>query len=80
MDDDQAALAIISNFKGHITPAVNSLLEQNDILVILFPPSTTDHLQPMDLTVNMPAKGFLKTKFGEWYTEQVFSATGWTQP
>lgn len=60
MDDDQATLVIFHNFKGHIAHAVNSILEQYDILITLFPPSTTGHVQPMDLTVNKPAKGFSK--------------------
>lgn len=31
----------------------------------------TDCLQPMDLTVNKPAKDFLKRCFGDWYAEQI---------
>lgn len=40
---EKAALVIIDNFKGQITTAVNNLLEQN-ILVCLLPPNTTDFL------------------------------------
>ena len=69
--DDQAALVIINNFKGQITPSMNNLLVENNILVTLLLPNTTDLLQPMDLTVNKPAKDFLKRKFEEWYSEQV---------
>ena len=48
---EKAALVIIDNFKGQITTAVNNLLEQN-ILVCLLPPSTTDLLQPMDIAIS----------------------------
>ena len=65
------ALAIIDNFKGQVTAPVNALLEENDIHVCLLPPNTTDVLQPMDISVNKPAKDFLKGKFQEWYSTQV---------
>ena len=37
----------------------------------LLPPNTTDRLQPMDISVNKPAKDFLRKKFQEWYADQV---------
>ena len=64
-------IAIMDNFKGQITALVNALLEKNDIHVCLLPPNTTDVLQPMDISVNDPAKDFLKGKFQEWYSTQV---------
>ncbi len=54
----QAAMVIIDNFKGQVTAAINELLEAHDIHMCL-----TDLLQPMDITVNKPAKDFLKRKF-----------------
>lgn len=49
--DSAAALVIIDNFKGQITPAVNNLLESNNIHTCLLPPNTTDCLQPLDISV-----------------------------
>ena len=69
--DDQAALVIMDNFKAQVTSSVVSLLEDNNILVCYIPPNTIDKLQPMDLTVNKPAKDFLKQKFQEWYSDQI---------
>ena len=51
-DPEQAALVIMDNFKGQMTPAINELLEANSIQVCLLPPNTTDLLQPMDIAVN----------------------------
>ena len=68
---DKPALVIMDNFKGQITAAINELLESHNIHVTLLPPNTTDLLQPMDISVNKPAKDFLKRKFEEWYCEQV---------
>ena len=67
----QSALVIMDNFKGQITAAVNKLLEENDIHVCLLPPNSTDVLQPMDLTVNKPAKECIKGKFENWYADQI---------
>ena len=39
--------------------------------MVLLPPNTTDSLQPMDVSVNKPAKDFLKRCFEEWYSGEV---------
>ena len=70
-EDDTPALVIMDNFKGQITSAISELLEANNIHVVLLPPNTTDSLQPMDLSVNKPAKDFLKRQFEEWYSGEV---------
>ena len=41
------------------------------MLLSLLPPNTTDLLQPMDISVDKPAKAYLKNKFERWYAEQV---------
>ncbi len=69
--DDQSALVIMDNFKGQITTTINNLLETNNINVCLLPANTTDLLQPMDISVNKPAKEFLKRKFEQWYSDEV---------
>ena len=67
-EEDAPALVIMDNFKGQIT---SKLLEENSIHTCILPPNTTDLLQPMDLSVNKPAKEFLRQKFQEWYADQV---------
>ena len=49
----------------------SEILEKNNIDVVYIPPNCTDRLQPMDLSINKPAKHFLKEKFQLWYAEQV---------
>ena len=61
----------MDNFREQTTPAINQLLEENNIHVSLLPANTTDKLQRMDLSVNRPAKAFLKRKFEEWYCQQI---------
>ena len=68
---DSAALVIIDNFKGQITPAVNDLLESNNIHTCLLSPNTTDRLQPLDISVNKSVKDYLKRRFNDWYAQQV---------
>lgn len=71
LGESRPALVVIDNFKGQVTESVNALLEQNDIHTCLLPPNTTDVLQPMDISVNKPAKDFLRSKFQQWYSTQV---------
>ena len=61
----------MDNFKGQITDQIVQLLSDNNVHVVLIPPNCTDQLQPMDLSVNKPAKEFLRSKFSDWYSEQV---------
>ena len=71
LGDRKSALVVIDNFKGQITPAVNAALDECDIHVFLLPPNTTYTLQPLDISVNKPAKDFIRGKFQEWYLNKV---------
>ena len=57
---DHHDLRIFDKFKGQLTDDVLLLLEK--ITVILYccivPPNRTDHLQPLHLSINKPAKDF----------------------
>ena len=70
-DPDTPALVIMDNFKGQVVGMVTDLLELNNIHVCLLPPNTTDKLQPRDISVNKPAKDFLKRSFEDWYSQKV---------
>ena len=61
----------MDNFKGQITDQIVQLLSDNNVHVVLIPLNCTDQLLPMDLSVNKPAKEFLRSKFSDWYSEQV---------
>ena len=39
----------------------------------LLPANTTDLLQPMDISVNKPAKSFIREQFCVWYSEQLLA-------
>ena len=71
LTSDFPALAIYDVFKGQMTEAVFKLLEENNIYTLRVPANCTDRLQPMDLSVNKPAKDFMRGKFREWYSAEV---------
>ena len=68
---DKMGLVIYDNFKGQITKKVLSLLDENNVGVLMLPPNTTDRLQPMDISVNKAIKECLKKKFDDWYSSMV---------
>ena len=56
LEEDKAAVVIMDNFKGQVTERIIELMESHNIHIFFIPPNTTDHLQPMDVAVNKPAK------------------------
>ena len=70
------ALAIFDEFNGQTTDAVLSLLKKNHIYYVIVSPNCTDRLQPLDISVNKPAKEFLRACFQSWYAEKIASQVG----
>jgi hypothetical protein len=60
-------LVIFDCFKGQCQSSILKLLDDN-IFYVLVPAHCTDRLQPLDLSVNKPAKDFMRKKFQEWHS------------
>ena len=73
LDKTHPALAIFDEFKGQTTDAIFSLLTANNVYYVIVPPNCTDKIQPLDVSVNKPAKDFLRHQFQMWYAEQICS-------
>ena len=71
LGEESAALVIMDNCKSQVTDRMTTSLESYNIHTCLIPPNTTDRLQLMDITVNKPAKAFVRQKFQSWYEKQV---------
>ena len=56
LPSDYPALAIFDKFTGQGTQGLLQFLEDNDIRVVMVPANCTDRLQPLDVSVNKPAK------------------------
>ena len=70
---DYPAVVIFDNFKAQCTSELLTILDDNNINVILIPANCTDRLQPLDISVNKAVKDFLRSKFQEWFAKQVKS-------
>lgn len=68
---DYPALVIFDKFTGQGTENLLKLLEENHIYFVMVPANCTDRLQPMDISVNKPAKNFLRQQFQEWYADKI---------
>jgi len=64
-DESLPAVVTMDNFKGQVIKDVLTLLGSNSIYIALLPPNMTDKLQLLDISVNKPAKSFVKRKFKE---------------
>ncbi|XP_011408602.1 PREDICTED: uncharacterized protein LOC105315598 [Amphimedon queenslandica] len=67
LDATHPALVLFDVFRGQCTDQVFKILEENNIFYVLIPPNCTDRLQPLDLSINKPAKDFMKRQFQNWY-------------
>ena len=65
------ALVIFNVFRGQTVNEVYELFEENRIFVVLVPSNCTDKLQPLDLSVNKPAKDYLRKQFHTLYAAKV---------
>ena len=50
-----------------------TFLDDNNIHLVLISANCTDKLQPLDLSVNKASKDFLKSKFYNWYAQEICS-------
>ena len=71
LDPKHTGLVILDEFKGQTTEKVLKLLGANDLMFVIVPPNCTDRLQLFDVSVNQAAKQFLRTKFENWYADQI---------
>lgn len=71
LENDHPALVIFDVFKGQCAEDGLKMLEDNHIERVVVPANCTDRLQPLDLSINKPAKEFLRRKFREWFADQI---------
>ena len=69
--DDQMALTIMDTFKEQDNDTIASLCTYNNSAVVKQPHNLTHKCQPLNITVNKPAKCFIKEKYNKWFAEQV---------
>ena len=69
---DYPALALFGTFKSQCMDEVYDLVDI--ILCVCIPANCTDKLQLLDLSINKPAKDFMRKKFQEWY------GNNWSEP
>ena len=65
------ALLLFDNFKVQCTETLLTHIDAHNVYVVLIPANCTDRLQPLDISVNKPAKDFLHKQFQQWYSAKV---------
>ena len=68
---DTPALLIYDAFRAHTTEGMQNKLGELNVRLVMVPKNMTDHLQPLDISANKPAKNYLKRRYAELYMEQV---------
>ena len=71
LPSNHPALLLFDNFKAQCTETLLKHIDAHDVYVVLIPANCTDRLQPLDISVNKPAKDFLRKQFQEWYSAKI---------
>lgn len=71
LPDSQKALCIFDVFRAQMGEDFINDLKKKIISIVFVPPSCTDRLQPMDLTVQKIVKDKLKERFQKSYANQI---------
>jgi predicted Zn-ribbon and HTH transcriptional regulator len=80
LSSTHTTLANFGKFRGECTEKILSILHSKSIRIVVVPANCTDCSQPMDLSVNKPAKHCLKRQFQSWYSDQVCKKLRDNQP
>lgn len=64
-------LLIYDAFRAHTTETLATKLEQLNCKLVQVPKNKTDHLQPLDISVNKLLMGYMKKRLNVWYTAKV---------
>lgn len=56
----QKSLCIFDVFRAQISDEIMDFLKEKSIIPVMVPANWTDKLQPMDLSIQKPAKDFIK--------------------
>ena len=67
----QLALLIMDVFRGQMTENVLTVLKDNNTLQVRVSTNMAHIFQPLDLTVNLTFKTFMRKKFSVWYIRQM---------
>ena len=62
---------MISTFKGQDNEEEAKLWCENNCVLIIVPHKLISKFQPLDITLNNPAKNLIEERNNIWYTEQV---------
>ena len=60
------SLLLCDQFKAHVTESIKSLATKLKAHLAVIPGGLTSHLQPLDVSVNKPFKGFMHEECGKW--------------
>ena len=61
----------MDTFKGQENDIVLDLCKKHFCHVVIVPHNLTNKFQPLDITVNKPAKFFISNLYNEWFVAQV---------
>lgn len=64
--EERRILLLLDNHESHVSYESIKFCKDNGISLISFPPHTTHRLQPLDVGVFGPFKGFLSVAFNDW--------------
>jgi len=62
----KTSLLVCDQFKGHVTESTKRPATKLKMLLAVIPGGLTSQLQPLDVSVNKPFKGFMHEEWAKW--------------
>ena len=69
--EKQHSLVIMDTFKGQDNDILKEFCDKNFCEVAIAPHNLAYKFQPLDISVNKPAKAFISNKYNCWFSKQV---------
>ena len=68
-------LLVWDSFRPHIKDRIKEMVRKRNAVMAVIPGSCTKILQPLDVSINKPFKGFFREMYDEWFRAGKFEYT-----
>ena len=77
---NQQSLLILDSCSAHLTEPVEEAFKRHNTTVLIIPGGCASVIQPLDVSINQPVKGLLRTSWMKFMLEQAITGADKISP